>query len=136
MVHMDNDAIKVLHRQFIDLSLGLAKVGIITEFQENNCGFLFEEGKYLVKYYVEPEQITITEDLEVVEEAVMKFCAEAMKYMQSFSTHSEMTLAGSMSESCLSNSIDGKSKNSLISEPSLNRKSVKNTTKRSSKPTK
>ena len=49
---MEIEGIKMLHRQFIDLVIGLAKVGVITEFREECCGAVYENGELVVKYYL------------------------------------------------------------------------------------
>ena len=55
-----------MHRQFIDLAIGLAKAGIITVFNGECCGGLMENDEIVVKYYLEPDNITLTEDLGVI----------------------------------------------------------------------
>ena len=39
----DAQALKHLHRQFIDIAMGLAKAGIIATFSPNSCGGILED---------------------------------------------------------------------------------------------
>jgi hypothetical protein len=86
----DADGLRILHRQFIDLAIGLAKVGIVTVFEGDRCGAIVENEETIVKYYLEPQNITITQDLEVIEEAVYQFCAQAMAFLQSEAEEHEL----------------------------------------------
>ena len=96
--------LKMIHRQFIDLAIGLAKAGIVTNFKGQNCGAIEENGELTVKYYLEPKDVEITDDFEYIEEAVSEFCARAMEYMQS--CHKEGNKPGRLPEKELCESVE------------------------------
>lgn len=66
MVNCDQDQIKFLHRQFIELAIGLAKAGIVTTFDSLRCGLLVEPDEAIVKYYLLPEEAIFAEDLKYI----------------------------------------------------------------------
>ena len=67
---MDTNDLKIMHQQFIELAISLAKAGIITTFDSKCCGANNEAFGIILKYYLEPGQIKITEDLDITQEAV------------------------------------------------------------------
>lgn len=71
---MDENDIKVMHQQFIDLIISLAKTGIVTTFDCICCGACSEAEGIVLKYFLDASKITITDDLKIIEESVYNFC--------------------------------------------------------------
>lgn len=57
---MDAVDIKIMHQQFIELVINLAKEGIITTFDSKNCGGSHEADGIALKYYLDPVEVILT----------------------------------------------------------------------------
>lgn len=72
-----------MHRQCIELVIYLAKYGISTAFHPSRCGVINNEGKSILKYYLPLPEITVTDNISVLERGVQLFSVQSMHYLDS-----------------------------------------------------
>lgn len=96
---------KELHRQCIELAIYLAKYGISTVFHPSRCGVMINEGKSTLKYYLPLSEITITNNISVLERGVQLFSVQSMHYMDSLFQGLNISINESFSQRTFKNRV-------------------------------
>jgi hypothetical protein len=77
--------VKLLHKQFIELAIYLAKQSILTSFNPSRCGMIINERKTLIKYFLPLNEIVITNNISTLERSVQLFNIQSMHYLDTLS---------------------------------------------------
>lgn len=86
-----------MHRQFIELAIYLAKNCILTTFNPERCGIVINENRSLLKYYLPLQDITITNNISMLERSVQLFNVQSMHYLDTL--QSNQTLNSTINDS-------------------------------------
>lgn len=83
LLNNPSQTVKDLHRQFIELAIYLAKHYVATPFNPERCGAMMQDKKTVVKYYLPIGEITITDNISLLERSVQLFNLQSMHYLDS-----------------------------------------------------
>lgn len=74
-----------MNKQLIQLAIHLAKNYILTSFNPNRCGVVFNEDNFILKYYLPLNEIVITDSISMLERSVQLFKVQAMHLLDTIS---------------------------------------------------
>jgi hypothetical protein len=79
--------LKEAHKQLIQLAIHLAKHYVLTAFNASRCGVVLMEDKFIVKYFLPPAELVLTQSRSTLERSVQLFKVQAMHMLDNLAHH-------------------------------------------------
>jgi hypothetical protein len=108
-----SQTVKEMHRQFIELAIFLAKNCILTTFAPHRCGVLTNDDKNTLKYYLPLNEISITNNRNMLERSVQLFNVQAMHYLDTLVTHTQTSI---INDNCSQRTFKNRTKLSVVKD--------------------